>query len=124
MSGKLHWSGYVYYYLAALIGLAFVLFGLVRVYSGLIQAALPRSSPEFEYRREVVPHAPLNDAAPPPSPSHAEVRAQKDQAAKEIRAEGIYQALEGVGATVVGAPVFLWHIRRARKRDVPALDED
>ena len=122
MSQRLHWSGFVYYYVAALIGLSFVLFGLVSVYSGLIQSALPRSSPDFEYRRDVNGAEPRNNQTPPPSPSPEQIRNQEDRAAEELRAEGFFQALQGFGATVVGVPVFVWHIRRARKREAAPAD--
>jgi hypothetical protein len=39
------------------------------------------------------------------------------RAVTAVRREGIYGVLQGGGLLVIGAPVFMWHIRRARERE-------
>lgn len=117
---RLHWSGYVYYYLAALIGLGFVLGGAVAATSGLLEAAIPRSAPEFRY--QVEPIRPFDGTADTPDPQ--EIEAAEQRALENVRAEGFFDAVQGAVFVAVGVPTFLWHIRRARQREEEEPPED
>lgn len=109
---RLHWSGYVYYYLAALIGLGFVLGGAVGSTTGLLEAAFPRSSPDFRFQAQPFPYE-----GPGETPDPEELEAAEERATEDVRAQGLFDAVQGVALIAVGLPTFLWHIRRARRRE-------
>ena len=111
-----HWSGHVYYYTASLVGLSLVLFGAVGVMRGLLQAAVPTAAPEFRYSQEIYPER-LEPPSTSPQPTLSPTERRRQVAVDRIRAEGLFRAVEGLSLAVVGAPVFVWHIRRARRRE-------
>lgn len=115
-----HWTGYVYYYAASLIGLGLVIGGLVGVFRGMLQTALPRATPEFRFRADepLFREPPFREGGPSPAtPSPAEIDRAEREAVDELRTEGLYSAAQGASFAIVGGPVFLWHIRRARERE-------
>lgn len=112
-----HWAGHVYYYLAALVGLGFVIAGLVMTTHGLLQAALPTATPEYQYRSDPRSLPRYEEEKTPSSPTPAQIREAKREARSALRTEGFYRALNGLAFAGVGFPVFWWHIRRARERE-------
>lgn len=112
---RLHWSGYVYYYVAALIGLGFVLGGAVAGATGLLEAAAPRSAPDFRWQAE--PALPFEEVEARRTPTPEEVEVAEERAAENVRAQGLYNAVQGGVFIAVGLPTFVWHIRRARRRE-------
>jgi hypothetical protein len=85
------WIGSLYFYAAALIGLVFVLVGLT---SGL-QGAARASLPGVYYDGKC---------------DYCDTKAQ-------VRDHGIADVVSGFVFTGIGAPVLLWHLRQARRRD-------
>jgi len=106
------WSA-AYYYAAALIGLLMVLAGIVGGLSGLVQAALPQTSEEVLY---FDPYNFSPDGKPEPLSPEEEDR-RRQQALEDARAIGVADALRGVILAGVGAPVLIWHLRQARRRE-------
>lgn len=113
-----HWTGHVYYYVASLVGLGLLVAGLVTTSTGLLKAALPRSAPEFAYAKEeqffrVEPKS----GKPAETPTPAERRENERNAESRITREGVFSAAQGGFLVIIGAPIFVWHIRRARERE-------
>jgi len=109
----LGWLPSVYYYLGAAIGLILLLFGLVGGLRGLVTAALPQISDEVRYATYEVrsPDGTVKGGT-------AEQREQaRVDAIERARIGGYADALYGAVAVVVGAPVFGWHLRQARRRE-------
>ena len=110
---RTRWIGLVYYYLATAVGLAIVLVGVIGALQGLVTAALPRISSEARF---------ADVDAPKPEGvqlTEAERSRRRTEAIERARLGGWDQALRGAVTTVVGAPVFVWHLRQARRRDRP-----
>ena len=108
------WLPMVYYYLATAIGLVVLLFGLIGGLHGLVNAALPELSAEVRYTTYMVkpdgtPMAPADEAK------------AKSDAIERARLSGYADAVYGAVAVVVGAPVFVWHLRQARRREPELL---
>ena len=107
------WLPMVYYYLATAIGLAILLFGLVGGLRGLVTAALPQLSSEARY-------ATYQPAAPDGSPAkltEQESAQARKNTLEQARIGGFSDALSGAVGVVVGLPVFVWHLRQARRRE-------
>jgi hypothetical protein len=81
------WVPYAYYYLAALIALAIVLTGVIRAVNATVDGIF------FE-----------------PPQDQAEYYYGNDD-----RGDHFEDALQGVLSAAVGAPIFLWHLRQARR---------
>jgi hypothetical protein len=117
---KGRWLPLVYYYLATAVGLAILLFGLIGTLQGLLTAALPQVSSEARYAVLEAPKLePRADQSSEPTEAERE-RAEK-QAIERARLGGFERALRGVVNLVVGAPVFFWHLRQARRREPELL---
>ncbi len=116
MTQRMGWLPSAYYYLGAAIGLSVLLFGLVGGLRGLVTAALPEISSEIRYMTYEKPIA--NGTVVPLTPEERE-RSRAD-ALDRARIGGYADALYGGVAVIVGAPVVLWHLRQARRRE-PAL---
>jgi hypothetical protein len=104
----------VYYYLATAIGLVVLLVGLIGGLRGLVTAAIPDISSEVRYSTHVV--KPDGTQASPDD--EAKLRAD---AIERARIGGYADALYGAVAVVVGLPVFVWHLRQARRREPELL---
>jgi ABC-type cobalamin transport system permease subunit len=108
------WLPMVYYYLATAIGLIILLFGLIGGLHGLVNVALPELSSEARYNTYVV----KPDGTPMVPADEAKAKAD---AIERARLSGYADALYGAVAVVVGAPVFVWHLRQARRREPELL---
>lgn len=123
------WIPVVYYYLATVIGLVILLVGVIQGLRGLAKAAFPELSDEVRYAepehgfegREMM--APEDRIAPERKKeiSKAELvklkAARKEEAIRRARLGGFSEAVEGLIAAMVGAPVFFWHLRQARRKE-------
>jgi hypothetical protein len=109
------WLPLVYYYLATLVGLVVLLFGVIGGLNGLVQAALPQLAPEVRFA--VSERAPAPEGGQQRDLSEAEKAEIRAEAIDNARAAGFFNALRGLVATLVGAPIFLWHLRQARRRE-------
>ncbi len=108
------WITPAYYYLAALVGLAILLVGLIGGLQGLVQAAFPKTSEDVRYASEPTDYGPEGEEVTVSEPERMRRRAVAIDAA---RLAGLGQALDGLVAGTVGAPVFLWHLKQARRRE-------
>jgi hypothetical protein len=123
-AGRRNWVPLLYFFLAALIGLGFVVVGTSMALLGAKDALFPSLGlPRYSYgvsEFEAYPApAPVGaDSAPPVKKSAEEVareqRIAKAQAVDERRAMGLDQMLSGLVIAAVGAPVLVWHLRRGR----------
>jgi ABC-type cobalamin transport system permease subunit len=111
---RTRWIGLVYYYLATAVGLAIMLAGVIGTLQGLVTAALPRISSEARFADV---EAPKPDGV---QLTEAERSERRREAIERARLGGWDQALRGAVTTVVGAPVFVWHLRQARRKDRPS----
>ena len=107
------WLPSVYYYLATAVGLILMLFGLVGGLRGLVTAALPEISSEVRYASSATYPKPDGTTVLTP----AEQEQARADAMHQARIGGYADALYGAVAVVVGAPVFWWHLRQARRRE-------
>jgi hypothetical protein len=108
------WLPSVYYYVATAIGLIVMLVGLVGGLRGLVTAALPEISSEVRFAATApVPGKPDGSTTLTPQ----EQQQVHDDAVHRARIGGYADALYGAVAVVVGAPVFWWHLRQARRRE-------
>lgn len=94
---RFSWIGYLYFYVAALIGLGFVLVGTTMALTGAAKAALP----------SVYYDGPCDYC----------------DSEEEVRRNGLEDALSGGITNVIGAPVLIWHLRQARRRDLSSVGE-
>lgn len=107
------WLPLIYYYLATLVGLVITLVGLIGGLQALVQAAFPELSGEVIYSES--PR--VSPEGKPLKVSRAEERDARDEAIRRSRLQGFAEALRGGIAAAVGAPVFLWHLRQARRKE-------
>jgi hypothetical protein len=105
------WLPMVYYYLATAIGLVILLIGLIGGLRGLVTAALPELSSDVRYASSYV----MKPDGTTLSPADEE-KARAD-AIDRARLGGYADALYGAVAVVVSLPVFVWHLRQARRRE-------
>jgi hypothetical protein len=111
------WLPSVYYYVATAIGLIVMLFGLVGGLRGLVTAALPEISSDVRYATVApAPGKPDGTSLTPQEQQQAH-----DDAVHRARIGGYADALYGAVSVVVGAPVFWWHLRQARRREPDLL---
>jgi hypothetical protein len=113
------WLPSVYYYVATAIGLSIMLFGLIGGLRGLVTAALPQLSGEVRYASSASYPKPDGTVATPQDKEQA-----KADAMDQARLGGYADALYGAVAVAVGAPVFWWHLRQARRREPELLAHD
>lgn len=110
-AGKRSWVVLLYYYLAALVGLGFVVTGITMALFGAKSALLPGLGlPRYEYQYNVPPDA----SGQPGEPTEEQLRVAKDRAIDERRSHGLDDLLSGLIIAGVGAPVLVWHFRRGR----------
>ena len=122
------WVVLLYFYLAALVGLGFVVGGVTTALFGVKDALLPGlgvsryayQGPEPYY--DTYP-GPAVRVAPPRTDDRGEVlselrqrrqREARERAVDERRRSGIDGLLSGLILTAVGLPVLVWHLRRGR----------
>lgn len=106
------WLPLVYYYLATIVGLALVLTGVIGGLHGLVTAAFPSTSPE------VIFSEPRFDPEGRPIGETATEKAEREADARERARLGAFAgAIRGGITGLVGAPVFFWHLRQARRKE-------
>jgi hypothetical protein len=110
------WLPMVYYYLATAIGLIVVLIGLIGGLRGLVNAALPQLSSEVRYTI----YSPVSPDVKQGLSASDQEQARAD-AMERARTSGYADALYGAVAVLVGAPIFVWHLRQARRREPELL---
>ncbi|MEO7803742.1 MAG: hypothetical protein ABIS18_04735 [Actinomycetota bacterium] len=110
---KGRWLPSVYYYLATIIGLGFMLGGVTSTLIGLRHAVLPElgdqyySTPYIEGEQK--------------KPSVADEKRIRAENIENERRRGWSKAIDGAIFSLVGAPVFFWHLRQARRREPELL---
>lgn len=109
------WLPLFYYYLATIVGLGFLLGGLTATLIGLRRAALPELGDQYSYEY----YAPAEPDGK--ELSKAEKKQQRDDAIEAERRRGWSKAIDGGIFSLVGAPVFFWHLRQARRREPELL---
>ena len=127
------WVPIVYFFVAALIGLGFVVTGVSMALFGVKDALFPSLGlPRYAY--EVYPYeaypAPVGpsrtDVPEPVKRSEAEIAREEHEAKARViderRGNGIDRMLSGLIIAGVGAPVLLWHLRRGRALSTGATD--
>lgn len=120
------WISLLYYYLAAMVGLVITLVGIIGGLQALVGAAFPQLSDEVRFSEqqfrspEVEP--PLRKGRDRDAPTEGELAAARDEAEERARLNGFAGGLRGLIAALVGAPVFLWHIRQARRKEPEWLE--
>lgn len=102
----------VYYYLATTVGLVLVLVGVIMGLHGAVQAALPRTGGDFSYSEP-----PYDAQGNPVKESKAQKAEREADALKTSRASGVATGIDGGITALVGAPVFFWHLRQARRKE-------
>jgi hypothetical protein len=107
------WLPSVYYYVATAIGLIIMLIGLVGGLRGLVTAAVPEISNDVRYSSVATPAGKPDGS----TPTQQEQQQAHDDAVHRARIGGYADALYGAVSVVVGAPVFWWHLRQARRRE-------
>ena len=120
-AGRRGWIVLLYFSLAALGGLGFVLVGVTTFLFGakavlVPQLGLPASSYEGYLSADgYLP--PLDEVS---RSAEEETRAARERAIDDRRNGGFDDMLSGVILAGVGAPVLIWHLRRARRaRETP-----
>lgn len=110
------WVVLLYFYLAALVGLGFVIAGVTTVLFGIKDIAFPRLGVNT-YSYESSLH---HDAQGNITSSDAERAAAEQRVIDDRRREGADNLLDGVILAAVGAPVLVWHLRRGRRAGEPS----
>jgi hypothetical protein len=106
------WIVLLYFYLAAIIGLGFVIAGTTTALFGAKEAVVPElgisspSSYDSSLRRDAQGNVVATDA---------ERAAARRQAVDDRRREGLDGMVNGLILLVVGLPTLVWHLRRARR---------
>jgi hypothetical protein len=109
-AGKRSWVVLLYFYVAALVGLGFVVAGITMALFGAKDALFPGLGlPRYSYEYPAPP-----DFGMPTEPTEEQRRAAKDRAIDERRGGGLDGMLSGLIIAGVGAPVLVWHLTRGR----------
>lgn len=109
-AAKRSWVVLLYFYVAALVGLAFVVTGITMALFGAKDALFPglglsRYSYEYQF-----PH----DPGGPVEPTEEQLQTAKERAIDERRGNGLDGMLSGLIIAGVGTPVLIWHYKRGR----------
>jgi hypothetical protein len=110
-AAKRSWVILLYFYLAALVGLGFVVTGITMALFGAKDALFPGlglSRYEYEYS------VPQHPDEPEEKLTEQELQAAKERATEDRRNRGLDGVLNGLIITGVGAPVLIWHLKRGR----------
>ena len=107
---KRNWVVLLYFYLAALVGLGFVIVGITMALFGAKNALFPELGlPTYAYDYEFP-----QDSGELSEPTEEERQAAKDRAIEERRSSGLDGMLSGLIVAGVGTPVLIWHYKRGR----------
>lgn len=110
-AGRRPWVVLLYFYIAALVGLGFVISGTTTALFGVKDRAFPQLgvrpySYESGLRRDDKGTIVATDA---------ERNAARRQAIDDNRQQGLDGLVNGVILLAVGAPTLVWHLRGARR---------
>lgn len=109
------WVVLLYFYLAALVGLGFVIAGVTNALFGIKDIAFPQLGvASYSYESSLHRDAQGNITA-----TEAERAAARQRAIDDRRREGADNLVDGVILAAVGAPVLIWHLRRGRRAGEP-----
>jgi hypothetical protein len=109
-AAKRSWIVLLYFYLAALVGLGFVVTGLTLALFGAKNALFPSLGlPRYSYENDF-----SRDSSKPEERTEEQLRASKDRAIDERRGGGLDSMLSGLIIAGVGTPVLVWHLKRGR----------
>ncbi len=131
--GARNWIAQLYFYAAAGIGLVLVIAGIISSVFGFIDAINPRATPQFgeiadgrgvDFRLGpgrvfVREREPELDQGATPTPD--EQVGARNSAFRQIRRQGVRNGVRGLVVALVGLPVFLWHLGRARSNGYDQL---
>lgn len=106
------WLPLVYYYLATVVGLALLLTGVIGGLHGLVTAAFPSTADEFIYFEP-----PFDAKGNPIQETESEEAEREAEGLERARRSGFAGAINGGITALVGAPVFLWHLIQARRKE-------
>jgi hypothetical protein len=123
-SGRRPWVVLLYFYLAALVGLGFVITGTTQALFGAKKLAFPELGIQ-SYSYESGLH---RDAQGNITATDAERTTARQRALDDARQDGADSMVDGAILVLVGAPTLIWHLRRARRigpwtADEPAAPE-
>jgi len=109
-AAKRSWVVLLYFYMAALVGLGFVITGLTLALFGAKNALFPGLGlPRYSYQYDFP-----QDPNKPEERTEEQLRASKDRAIDERRDSGLDSMLSGLIIAGVGTPVLVWHLKRGR----------
>ena len=91
-----------------------MLVGLIGGLHGLVKAAIPQISDEVRFAQV---ERPIDRNGRQIDFDEEDERRAKDKAIENARLSGFAAALEGLVTAVVGTPIFLWHLRQARRTE-------
>jgi hypothetical protein len=110
-AGRRPWVVLLYFYVAALVGLGFVVTGTTTALFGLKDLVVPQLSvSSLSYDSSLRRDAQGNIIS-----TDQERAAARQRAVDDRRREGANDLIDGVILTAVGLPTLLWHLRRARR---------
>ncbi|HYZ93883.1 MAG TPA: hypothetical protein VFA34_16035 [Actinomycetota bacterium] len=109
---SVRWLPLIYYYLATVIGLVITLTGVIGGVSGLVTAAFPRTGDEYIYSEP-----PYDDKGNPIKETPVEREERESEDLEISRQSGFAGGIRGGITAGVGAPVFVWHLRQARRKE-------
>jgi hypothetical protein len=110
-AGRRPWVVLLYFYVAALVGLGFVVTGTTTALFGLKDLVVPQLSvSSLSYDSSLRRDAQGNIVS-----TEQERAAARQRAVDDRRREGANDLVDGVILTAVGLPTLLWHLRRARR---------
>lgn len=110
-AAKRSWVVLLYFYLAALVGLGFVITGLTMGLLGAKNAVFPGLDlPRYTYEQGVF----TGGGDRPTPPTDKQLQEAKARATDDRRNSGLDGMLNGLIIAGVGAPVLLWHLKHGR----------
>lgn len=112
-ASKRAWVVLLYFYLAALVGLGFVISGTTVALFGAKDAAFPGLNvPRYSYEYDRPYYQ--EESGEAREPTEQELAEAKQRAIEDRRTSGLDSMINGLIITGVGTPVLIWHYRRAR----------
>jgi hypothetical protein len=111
VGAKRPWVVLLYFYLAALVGLGFLIGGTTTALFGAKNLAFPELTiRSYEYESTL-----RRDPQGTVVATDAEREQSRQRAIEDKRREGLDSLTDGLILMVVGAPTLVWHLRRARR---------
>lgn len=114
-AGRRSWVVLLYFYMAALVGLGFLVVGATTFLFGAKDALVPQLGvSDYSYYEEYPPDPESGQT------SEDQAREARERAIDDRRNSGLDSMISGVLLAAVGAPVLVWHLKRARSLGDPA----